>query len=335
MRRTATLALLAAMAAPAGALPPAGPANPLTLGGVVCVSREGVTCFHADSGTPAWRALQGRQTLALAGAGDRLLVAGSDGLTALARDSGQTLWQLQRLGPVVPAETAGHRAWLGSRDGHVAMVDTRDGRLLWSVDLGQWVYTPARAAGLLVTGGRDAVLYALDPADGRLVWQRPLPQELVYRPVAAGEASVLVATFDGALRRVDARTGEDLWAAPGGAPAFELIARDGRAHALRMGGVLDTHDLVDGRALWRHRGAATAMTLHDGRLLVSSDAGALQSLDPATGQVLEQHQLGRPLVGSAATAGAGSVAVTDHPLSLRRLGGIPAPASPATGGTHP
>jgi outer membrane protein assembly factor BamB len=94
---------------------------------------------------------------------DRLIFGGRDrAIHCLARDTGQTLWEVQTQGRVdsSPVLVNGKVA-VGSADGRVYLLRASDGHKLWSYDVGAAIgASPAVSAGRLVIGAADGKIYA-------------------------------------------------------------------------------------------------------------------------------------------------------------------------------
>jgi quinohemoprotein ethanol dehydrogenase len=104
--------------------------------------------------------------------------------------------------------------------------------LAWSLDLPGEVTlqaTPLAVDGVLYFSGTYAAVYAVDGATGRLLWKydpeswrhEPARMRLNYaanRGVAYAHGRVFVATFDGRMIALDAKTGKELWSAQAIAP---------------------------------------------------------------------------------------------------------------------
>lgn len=311
------LALLLSPAAQSGSAT-AVPVNPIIVAGRVCVSDEGIYCFEKASNRPVWTAMEGRQTLELTQSAGRLFTAGSDGLTAIDPGSGKLIWARSDLGAAFPPVARRASLWLGTQNGHVLRLNARTGSELWRTRLSGWVYTPALAGERLVTGGSAAILWALKASDGDLLWSRSLPQEIVSSPIALQDGTVAVATFDGRLRVIEARNGGDLWIRKLGAPTIRVTADARRIYALLMGGTVTALDRRDGATVWtRHMGGAPRDLVRlGGYLMLWPGTDAVVALDPASGALHGQADVGAEVIGAVLPAG---LVATRPPVDLRRL----------------
>lgn len=149
--------------------------------------------------------------------------------------------------------------------------------LAWSLDLPGEVTlqaTPLAVDGVLYFSGTYAAVYAVDAAKGTLLWKydpefwkhEPARMRLNYaanRGVAYANGRVFVATFDGRMIALDAKSGKELWSAqaiaPGasyfstGAPlAFGdkvMIGNGGGDFGSR--GYVTAFDQATGKQVWR------------------------------------------------------------------------------------
>jgi outer membrane protein assembly factor BamB len=145
------------------------------------------------------------------------------------------LWRYATGEAVVARCGGGWMLVAGRRDGRVDGIDTRDGRVAWSLPLTEALDEVALAAVDLDGDGEDAVVVGLP--DGRLVAVEPLAHGPVIRwtaRLAAGVAAIhvlsghigetdgttllVVATVDGRVRLLDVATGQrapgPVWFAP-------------------------------------------------------------------------------------------------------------------------
>lgn len=188
----------------------------------------------------------------VAGAGGRAVIAGRDGSV--------TLWTLSPQPPTVVwrvelAERVASVAWDGGRvlaatwNNRLVALDGKDGRSLWSADIGGKADAPP------VTDGRDVfvatkskTLFRIDAATGATRWKKLLPGPVIHPPILIGPAprTIVCGTWNGHLLAYDAVSGEPRWsvalaeklaAAPVAAEDTIAVATtDGTVHAYGRGG---------------------------------------------------------------------------------------------------
>ncbi|MDR5866012.1 outer membrane protein assembly factor BamB family protein [Halomonas koreensis] len=288
-------------------LGPAGPAraadypeNPLVAEATLFASHQGVMRFDGGGDAPRWRALAGEQTFEPVRAGGRLLVGTSAGLVALEAGSGEPLWRRFADATVFSPTRDGERAYAAARDGELRALTVAGGELLWTRRFEGWIYPPALQDGVLVTGGQGATLTGLDPGSGAIRWQRALGQELVYRPVAGGDA-VYVTTFAGEVLAIDAASGEVRWRRREPVAATSPRVGNGRLYLPRFDGVLRVLDAGTGEPLARRALADDLMAVHldEGGIVVTHADGRVAVLAPDDLAIRWEGALsGPPAVGA-------------------------------------
>lgn len=139
---------------------------------------------------------------------------------------------------------------------------------------------------------------------------------------------VVVASSDGVVGAIDARTGGDVWRVTLGVPLSAGVGSDGRFAAV----VSRENELITldaGKELWRHKLGAVTLTpplIAGSRVFVLSADRSVVAFDAVTGRKLWQQQrtgdalvLGRPgillALGDTLVAGLGGRLVGMNPLS--------------------
>jgi outer membrane protein assembly factor BamB len=137
-------------------------------------------------------------------------------LTALAADSGRTVWQVALNSPVqaTPAISNG-RVFIPIMGSKIVAVGLADGKQLWSTNLGGLnVSSPAIVDGDVVVGAGLPAQFVvrLDGATGAIIWQTPPGmEEFSNTPPAVGGELVVVGTNGGHYYAFDAATGLPRW----------------------------------------------------------------------------------------------------------------------------
>ena len=149
--------------------------------------------------------------------------------------------------------------------------------LAWSLDtpgIKSLEATPLEVDGTLYFSGNDSIVFAVDARSGKLIWRHD-PQVWkhagkryrllfpVNRGVAFWKGRVYVATHDGRLLALDARTGKEVWSVETlegqtgyitGAPRAyndKIIIGNGGAEAGVSRGYATAYDAATGRLIWR------------------------------------------------------------------------------------
>ena len=268
----------------------------------------------------AWR------DLIIVGAGpEHRTHRGGGRLVALDAGSGDVRWEHSFVGGDFRKDDkrfpdrclAGGKVYI--TDGHDCIVlDAVSGRQLAVLappgEANGWGYLTADA-GRLYGASRDGrTLFALEADGGRTLWTRRVAGG-VHVP-ALREGRIYLASGDGSLLAVDARTGAEVWRRAGAVPAGRswVHAAAGLVLAVSEGDEILAAAAGDGRTLWKRHltGAAAsglalgsdaayllagsaALNLADGRVLWQppADAGGLCSAPIAAGDRVLSTSAGR------------------------------------------
>ncbi len=201
-----------------------GIAKPLIQNGVVYVlgGNNVMHALNAKTGKLIWTynrreasniSVRGGSQPALAG--DMVLVGFSDGvLVALNKSSGAVLWEtgLNRnkrfrdvdATPVVD----GDRIYVSSYDGALYSLGLTDGRVIWMIDDGGYEEVLLNGNTLYYSSTSGKTM-ALDKLSGKVIWSKDNPRGIGTAP-NLHKGVLMVGEMEGALRFLDARTGEFL-----------------------------------------------------------------------------------------------------------------------------
>jgi len=157
---------------------------------------------------------------------DKLIVGNRNGLlAALNFVTGAVVWRMQLWGSSAESEATpagGSLFFFGSSDlRRVALMDSKDGRVVWRTDVFGWAWPrPALEGNTLfvsTVGGSPyqmrhlGALSALDRATGKILWRWPMPEwpgswtNGFNAPPVVGENLVVVGGLDGSLYAFPAR----------------------------------------------------------------------------------------------------------------------------------
>ncbi len=201
-----------------------GIAKPLVRGGIVYVlSGNNVAhALNAKTGKLVWTynrreasniSVRGGSQPALAG--DLVLIGFSDGaLVALNKSSGSIVWEAnlnrnKRFRDVDAAPIVdGDSVYVSSYDGALYSVSRLDGKIAWMVDEGGFDEVLLQG-NLLYFSSSTGKTMALDKGSGKVIWSKDNPRGIATGPVLY-KGVLMVGEMEGALRFLDARTGDFL-----------------------------------------------------------------------------------------------------------------------------
>ena len=264
-----------------------GIAPAVTPSGLYAAAADGTLMrLDAATGRVVWRVSAGRALSAGPGAGESLVVVGTD-------------------------------------KGDVLAFDT-DGKALWTAHVSSEVIAPPRVSDqVVIVFSGDGRIYGLGGADGKTVWvhQRTNPP-LTVRNAAGGVVSrggLLVGTAGGRLLAMDAQSGTIAWdgtvATPKGATELERIADvtslpyvdDSAVCAAAYQGRVACFDILRGTLQWsRDVSSLAGVTADATRLYVVDDKGTVQAFDRSNGaSVWKQDALAKRRIGGPQLIGDG------------------------------
>jgi outer membrane protein assembly factor BamB len=283
---------------------------------VTATGTNGATLWQADLTPVSDRSDDASGGGLAVGEGLIFVATGFGELVALDPASGAVAWRqkFDSAAGGAPAVSDGH-VFVTTRDGSAWSVRARDGRVEWTLP-----GTPSSG----VTGGSSpavdgrqvifpfatGLLVAADKQNAQTLWTAFVSGERQGRayatirdvtgdPVITGGA-VYAATSSGRIVAVNADTGARLWSAGEGAVSAPLVA-GGSVFVVNDEDQLVRLDAGSGAVIWRidlpyylKDRLARRKTIHayhgpilaGGRLVVTSSAGAVQSFDPASGQLV-------------------------------------------------
>ena len=138
---------------------------------------------------------------------------------------------------------------------------------------------------------------ALVPA--KQVWRARIGEVTFPLEVDVSGDSIVVASTDGAVAALDARTGRDLWRTNIGAPIAAGVGSDGKVAAV-VTRANEVVALANGREIWRQKLTAQAFTspfVAGGRVFVLAADRSVNAFDGETGRKLwSQQRPSEPLV---------------------------------------
>jgi len=136
--------------------------------------------------------------------------------------------------------------FVAARDGEVKALSIKNGKKLWSIDLGDHesnaTNRSARLSGGIGLGGdtlyigtENAQIFALDATNGNIKWLTKVSGEVIAQPVY-DSSLVVVHTSRGELIALDSSSGEKVWGLSSAQP--KLTLRGSATPSIAQGGII-------------------------------------------------------------------------------------------------
>ncbi len=283
----------------------------------------------APEGSTANKAFGG----GIAAEGARVFVATGFGtVVALNAGTGVKLWERKIGAPIHSAPTvADGRVFATNTDGQVVCLAVADGGVLWTFN-----GSPQQSAAVLsntrpaVAGDQVIIpftsgeLVALKVDSGQPVWTENVNGAKATStaaglsdpasPVANG-GFVYAASRSGRMIATNSDTGSRAWSMNVGGIEMPWVAGDA-VYVVDTTGRLVALKRTTGETRWAMKLPGTAKVwsgpvLAGGRLWLTSSKGGLAGVDPSTGQVTAQRELGEPIFISPVVADGRMYVLTD------------------------
>lgn len=260
-----------------------------------------------------------------------VLVGSQEGIVAaLDARTGKQRWRTAVPGQVLAAPVIdGPSAYIKTLDGNVIALDIKTGKTLWTAAhptptlILRGSSSPQVFNNLLIVGFADGKLTALDKTTGNQVWERTIampqgssiPERMVDIDVdpIVNNGVVYVATYQGNVAAVDARTGVQIWEHPISSyaglilDANTLYVSDANsnvwAFARKNGQVLWKQDKLYARRI-------TGPALINNALIVADAEGYLHWLATEDGRLLARAELNKSGIIANPTIADNTVYVT-------------------------
>jgi outer membrane protein assembly factor BamB len=249
-----------------------------------------------------------------ADSGTIFAASGYGAVVALEPASGKRLWEKNLGAPVRASPTAaGGRVFIVTTEGRFFCLSATDGAELWSVrGLPQQAsltlnVSPAVEDDIVVVPYPTGDLVALKIADGTAVWSENLARSRTTSQLASMSDAARPAIDGGIVFAVGhggrmvatlAKSGERLWSLNVPGTQTPWVAGE-NVFVVDTSGELMAITRRDGKIRWTAKlpGATTwsGPTLAGGTLWLASNTGQLVGVDPASGRVTTQQDLGSPV----------------------------------------
>jgi outer membrane protein assembly factor BamB len=288
---------------------------------IVGVSSKGVlSALSRSTGKPLWQVKTGLNVAGGVGAGDKMLLLGSDKGEVAAFDlSGKLLWQVKVSSEVLSApQFADGFVLVRSADGRIAALNALNGERVWLYERA----TPALAVrsfasvtiqrGIVYAGFAAGKLAALDLKTGSLLWENSVSKprgntELdrisdITSDVAVDDEQACAIAFQGRLACFDAAQGSPLWNRDIASDKGMMLLRKFLYLSDATGNVLALEKST-GSSVWKNdqltlRDTNTPLAFND-FVVVADFEGYLHALARDDGRLVARIKLdGSPMLGA-------------------------------------
>ncbi len=271
--------------------------------GVVLLNQQPATSrpsldLRRTPGQVRWQAetnTYGDSGLAVAGGVVYAVGDKSHGILAYRAADGQKLWsntQVYNNNFGVAPAVAGQTLYVAASTGDLYALDTKTGKRVWRVSVGQDnPATPVVSGDTVYLATDDSTLYALAAKDGKTRWHTPLLvsnglQAAVSNPVVAN-GLVYTGSADHTFYAFDAKSGAVKWKFLTRGPIFYSPAvADGLVYVGSMDGSVYALDALSGKPRWRFQtggGISSSLAVVGGVVYAGSLDVYLYALDARTG----------------------------------------------------
>ncbi|MDO8312438.1 MAG: outer membrane protein assembly factor BamB [Sideroxyarcus sp.] len=305
----------------------------VTREGVYAASAKYVFRFDRNSGKQVWRIEPGFTISGGVGAGDGLVLIGSDkgDVAAYEEDDGKLRWKVKVSSEVLSApKIADDIVVVRTGNGRIAGLNGQDGKRLWLYERSTPTLIVRNHAGVVIRNGMAYAGFAagkvaaIGLTKGVVIWESAVSQprgntelerisDITSLP-AVDDTQVCAVAFQGRVACFDAVQGGTLWtrdlSSDKGLALFgkNLYLTDTDSNVLAL-------DRSTGSSLWKndrlsHRRASVAYPLDD-HLLLGDFEGYIHALKSEDGSFAARHKTdGSPILSPPITLGDGALVQT-------------------------
>lgn len=284
--------------------------QPLVVGDILYFAnlRGELFAVHRKMGYQLWKhKMPGPVSGALSYGRSKLFVGDTQGnLTALSARNGEEIWKYQAKAEwLSPPAVMRDRIFIADSAEDLYAFDINSGKELWHYShRGDEKMTirgtggPAVFAGEVFQGFADGSLVALSSQRGEELWVKRLRSRERFYDVDmkpyVDKDSVVAATFDGKLYRLNRLTGETQWVFPVGSHSGFLV-EERKIYFAGLNGNFYALDLDSGQVIWKTsfgKGVGLAPTRAGEYLAFATSSDPMYVIDPKNGEIIWQGSLG-------------------------------------------
>jgi outer membrane protein assembly factor BamB len=181
-----------------------------------------------NEGTLKWQFATGGEVWCSPSSDGLKIFVGSDDCNLYSLDfDGRLIWKTNLQGkirsssPCVATDTKNYSDlgspsfYIGTQSGNLYRINTDNGAILWSLDLGSpLLSSPSAIQGYVLIGSSSGYLHCVRSEDGSLLWSFRADDKIWASPVLTRNLKVFVGSLDSHIYCLDILTGKLLWKFP-------------------------------------------------------------------------------------------------------------------------
>jgi outer membrane protein assembly factor BamB len=233
---------------------------------------------------------QGSSVYAYGRKGDLFALNASTGAQRWAVDLSPNEYTTENRYPI-PAVADG-MIYAGTFEGALVALSTETGEIVWqrSLSTQPLIASPAVAGGVLYVATPEGAILAIDPGTGETTWEWTGDAAIDTGQPAVGGDHLYISNVDGDLVAIDTASGQTGWIADLNQAHRVTAYRDGVVYTAGLNNRYYALDAATGAVNWMSEPLSGEQTLNPvvtpKLLIATSQAGVLQALDLATGEVV-------------------------------------------------
>ncbi len=277
------------------------PQNPCHLKQYLYTGEAGLKKFDLTAQAYVWSVLPQHSTFEPVCTAQRIFIGSHNGLYAINSSSGKVLWSIGQGITLFSPVVDGQFVYVTGLDGKVRKLQTDSGKLIWQKQLKGWLYPPVVMNGRVIVGGNGRTLYTLDANNGTLLWKRDVGQQLVYRPVAAKPAVIVVPTYGPQVMAINVKTNKILWSKKDASTPYTATIDNDQLFYGDQNGILHAVNVANGKENWHVQLLGvirSSPTVNKNTIWIGTERGQLTALNKMNGKILWQKQLKQSLLYS-------------------------------------
>lgn len=272
-----------------------------------CVVHIKLSCYDESLQNVRWQKPDFSDALFITENNNTLIVAFYKHIIALNTLTSKTLWQsdlnLEAGESLFEPVMDGQAIYITTSHGALHKLATNTGFPIWQKQPSEsWIYPPASQAQIIVIGGQEHLVRGINKTSGDVTWNMQLQSELVYRPVALSDQSIIFSTFARDLYKIDSHSGKQIWHTVLPSPAIYLQAYEDRLLVGDYSGSASLLSTDSGQTLWREDVSQSPIYWFNKNatsIVFTNDSGQSTVLSLEDGKALQKNHVNQSLNSAA------------------------------------